>query len=303
MRKGKATDQASCITRASLGVELGNFKTLVRYIIANNASSDHQPLFKPDQRFHLRRLKQFAIIGHQPGINAVRVTTEAMRRQVEESIMRQRAGASPKHAVATMRTVHAKRDEGELCSIKLKRAKVDTRSLPQWSRSFRTGAILPVTRQTPYMSRIITCRACGHGKETAHMQLKMASGFRGIVCPGCHRQARVGLNLCQCKVIWHQCTTHQHDPAIHRSAKPANQASAQVTAEQKVKRLSLHRAAPEALQRKPVKRSRVQVHSGTRLHAHGLVTCLAQRVPKLDVTEHPQLAAKFPHLTTQQSAA
>jgi hypothetical protein len=248
-RRGRANHStrqvANCTTRASLGTEIANFKARIRHIMANNADHTHQCLFLLDPRAHIRRLKPFAIIGHQPGINAIRTTTEVERRKVELAIMKQRAGTTSKQALVTMRSVHARRDEGEVCLIKLKRAKIDTRSAPQWTRCYRGSSIPLVKVHTPYTSRMLTCRACGHSKETAHMQLKMTSGYRGICCPGCHRQARVSQNLCQCKVIWHQCTIHRHDPAVHRSEKPAHSVAAAKPKKDK-DRLSLHRAAPEA---------------------------------------------------------
>ncbi len=169
--------------RASLGIELANFKAMVRHIIATNANQDHQCLFKSDQRVHIRRLKHFAIIGHQPGFNATRNTTEVERRKVELAILKQRTGTTSKQGLATMRSVHARRDEGEFCRIKLKRAKIDTRSVPLWTRGFRGTPISLVKVATPYTSRLLSCRACGHSKETAHMQLMMTNGFRGIL-PG-----------------------------------------------------------------------------------------------------------------------
>jgi hypothetical protein len=257
-----------------------------------------------DQRTHIRRLKQFAVIGHQPGFNAIRTTTEHERRQIEIAIMRQRVGTSSKQASATMRSVHASRDEGEMLAVKLKRAKLDMKSTPQWSRTFRTGLIEPVTVLRPYSSRMITCRACGQGKETAHMQLLMPNGFRGICCPGCHRQARVSKNLCQCQVIWHQCPTHKHDPAVHRSEKPSGSSSATMSKTAKDK-LSLHRMAPEAIiKRRPAKRRKVEGPSGSaRLHSHGLGAGSAtETAPQLDATLQPRLAAKFPHLATRRGS-
>ena len=174
--------------------------------------------------------------------------------------------------------------------------------ITQWVRGFRETLMMPVVVHTPYTSRMITSKACGHGKETAHMQLKMPNGFRGIVCPGCHRQARVSQNLCQCKLIWHQCTIHRHDLAVHRSEKPqVKRGSATITKMEKA-RLSLHRVAPEAIQRKPTKRRRVE-GQGAKLHSHGLRTNSATPwVPKLDVKEQPLLAAKFPHLAIRRGS-
>ena len=163
------------MVRPSLGVELANFKTIVRHIVATSAKPNHQCMFKNDKRTHLRRLKDFAIIGHQPGINGIRVTTEAERRLVEHAIMKQRVGTPSKQALVTMRSVHARRDEGETCLVKLKRAKLDMKSAPLWTRTYRSNLIEPVVVQMPYTSRMIACRACGHSKETAHMQLKMAN--------------------------------------------------------------------------------------------------------------------------------
>ena len=148
---------------------------------------------------------------------------------------------------------------------------------------------------------MIACRMRGHSKETAHMQLKMANGYRGICCPGCHRQARVCQNLCQCKVIWHQCKTHMHDPAVHRSEKPAGRGTTTKTKLDRP-RLSLHRAAPEAvIHKRPTKRRKVDGPGNVRLYAHGLVTRGATTsVPQLDATQQPLLAAKFPHLATRR---
>ncbi len=294
---------ANCTTRASLGTEIANFKAMVRHIILNNADQSHQCLFLLDHRAHIRRLAPFAIIGHQPGINATRTTTEAERRKVEQAIMKQRVGTTPKQALATMRSVHASRDEGEICSIKLKRAKLDTRSVPKWTREFRGTPIMPVKSSTSYTSRQLSCRACGHVKETAHMQLKMPSGYRGIVCPGCHRQARVRMHHCQCKVVWHHCTTHQNDPTVHRSAKLA--AGANTNRMKKVMaRLSLHRVAPEAAQRRPAKRRRLESTSGTRLHSHGVKRkCTAQSLPPPSATHQPRRAAKLPHLPALRQRA
>ena len=132
------------------------------------------------------------------------------------------------------------------------------------------------------------------------MQLKMSNGYRGICCQGCHGQARVTQNLCQCKVIWHQCPIHQHDPTVHRSEKPAARGSA--TKSRTVKdRLSLHRMAPEALIKRPTQRRKVERPSGeNRLHLHGLAASSATKTaPKLNATLQPLLAAKFPHLTTR----
>ena len=95
---------------------------MVRHIIATSAEPNHQCLFRIDKRTHLRRLKDFAIIGHQPGINGTRVTTEAERRLVECAIMKQRVGTPSKQALVTMRSVHARRDEGVICLVKLKQA-------------------------------------------------------------------------------------------------------------------------------------------------------------------------------------
>jgi hypothetical protein len=293
--------EVNCTTRASLGIELVNFKTIVRNILSNNASEAHQRMFLLDHRTHIRRLKPFAIIGHQPGFNAIRVTTEDERRQLERAIMRQRVGTTSKQALAMMRSVHERRDEGEECSFKLKRAKLDTHSVPLWTRTYRETPILPVVVSMPYTSRMLCCRACGHAKETAHMQLKMASGYRGICCPGCHKQARVTQNLCQCNVIWHQCPTHRHDPPVHRSEKPA--ASGVAARPKKVKdKLSLHRVAPEALTRKPTKRRKTERQgSEHRLHSHGQAASSATTTaPRLDPTQQPMLAARFPHLSTRR---
>jgi hypothetical protein len=198
-----------------------------------------------------------------------------------------------------MRSVHARRDEGGSCIIKLKRAKIDTKSVPAWIRSYRSLPIVPVNVRTHYLSRLLTCTSCGHHKETAHMQLRMTTGLRGICCPKCHRQARAIKNLCQCGVVWHQCGVHQHDPAVHRSEKPAKDSKACKPIKAKGQ-LSLYRTAPEALTKKPAKRRRLDAHgSGQRLHTHlqgdGCATVVA---PRLNIGMQPRLAARFPHLAT-----
>ena len=156
--------------------------------------------------------------------------------------------------------------------------------------------------KVPYTSRVLTCRACGFGKETAHMQLKMVKGYRGIVCPGCHLQSRVSKHHCQCKAIWHQCELHQHDLAVHRSAKPATRArpkGSKVHAH-----LSLHRAAPEAVQRRPTKRRRVDGTGEAQLHSHGVKRMSSEQLaPQLSASRQPRLAAKFPHLTAPEESA
>ena len=106
---------ANCTIRASLGTELANFKAIIRHVIAGNADPIHQCLFTHDNRSHIRRLSPFAIIGHQPVINATRITTEGERRNIETAILRQRIGTTPKQALATMRSLHARRDEGSSC--------------------------------------------------------------------------------------------------------------------------------------------------------------------------------------------
>ena len=146
---------------------------------------------------------------------------------------------------------------------------------------------------------MISCRTCGHAKETAHMQLETRDGYRGICCSGCHRQARVTNNLCQCRVIWHQCPVHQGDPAVHRSAKPATSSNIGKPKLRKAQ-LSLYRNAPEALSVTVVKRRRVEGHSsGSHLHSHSSgISCNTAVVPRLNLDLQPKLAAKFPHLAT-----
>ncbi len=124
-RTGQVSRQtANCTTRASLGAEIANFKAIIRYIITTNADQANQCMFTVDDRSHIRRLKPFAIIGHQPGFNSCRITTEVERRKVEMAILKQRVGTTSKQALVTMRSVHARRDEGEICRSKLKRAKI-----------------------------------------------------------------------------------------------------------------------------------------------------------------------------------
>jgi hypothetical protein len=289
---------ANCTMRASLGNELANFKSIIRHIIATNADPTHQCMFTLDKRSHIRRLSPFAIIGHQPGINATRITTEGERRKIESAILRQRMGTTSKQAIAMMRSVHARRDEGNICLVKLKRAKLDTKSVPLWVRSYRSNPITMVKDSMPYTSRMLKCTTCGHRKETAHMQLRMPTGFRGIVCTKCHRQSRAIKNLCQCEVIWHKCPLHQCDPAVHRSEKPATDSNSGKP--KKVKALlSLHRTAPEALASKPAKRRRIEAHSGGRqLHSHG-TGCEELVAPRLSLDKQPRLAARFPHLASR----
>ncbi len=178
------------------------------------------------------------------------------------------------------------------------------KSVPSWTRGYRDLPIGPVTVQLPYVSRKLSCRHCGHWKETAHMQLNMTTGYRGICCANCHRQARVSLHHCQCETIWHRCPTHRHDPPVHRSEKPVEQDNAAKPKDIKV-RLSLHRMAPEATTRKPTKRRKLEgVCSEHRLHSHGMVTGSGTTVaPQLNASLHPQLAAKFPHLVTRRGDA
>jgi hypothetical protein len=289
---------AFCNKRASLSAEIANFKAIVRHIIHNNADRVHQCLFLMDQRAHIRRLNTFAIIGHQPGFNASRATTELERRKVELAIMRQRVGTTPKQALATMRSVHARRDEGDICTFKLKRVKLDTKSVPRWTREFRSTPIMPLNLSKSYTSRLLSCRSCGHVKETAHMQLKIKDGYRGICCPGCHRQARVTSNLCQCKLIWHQCPTHKHDPVVHRSQKPVQGDTIRRTKLDRDK-LSLYRTAPEAQIKRPTKRRKTVKMDELRLHQHGLQSSASTVAPVLSAVLQPRLAAKFPHLTAR----
>ncbi len=172
-------------------------------------------------------------------------------------------------------------------------------AVPAWTRGYRDTPIGSVDVQLPYNSRMLSCRHCGQGKETVHMQLKMVDGYRGICCTKCHKQARVSLHHCQCRTIWHQCPIHRHDPSVHRSIKPVGQDKAAKLKDVKV-RLSLHRMAPEATTRKLTKRRRLEwVCSEHRLHMHGLVTNSGVTVaPQLSAHRHPQLAAKFPHLVS-----
>ena len=160
----------------------------------------------------------------------------------------------------------------------------------------RERPIRPVELSTSYTSRRLSCRYCDHVKETAHMQLKTKDGYRGICCPGCHRQARVTSNICQCKIIWHQCPTHRHDPVVHRSQKPAQGDT--IRKPKLIKeQLSLYRTAHEALIKRPSKRRKTTKLDETRLHQHGLQSSAITVAPQLSALLQPRLAAKFPHLT------
>ncbi len=174
------------------------------------------------------------------------------------------------------------------------------KSVPNWTQTFRQTPIQPVMKQMPYTTRLLACRACGHPKETAHMQLKMSSGYRGICCTNCHKQARVSQHKCQCLTIWHRCPTHCHDPAVHRSEKPAERD--QLVKSRKIKDLlPLHRPAPEALIKGPIKRRRLDGRGrASNIHSHNPATGSGATVaPQLDPSLYPLLAAKFPHLTTR----
>ena len=69
---------------------------MARYVIKNDATSVmQQKIFKPDEDQHIRRLANFAILGHQTAINGRCVTTEK-KRCCEEATAKQRMGAIAK---------------------------------------------------------------------------------------------------------------------------------------------------------------------------------------------------------------
>ena len=78
--------QRSCMVKASMRKELIVFKAAVRYTACNDVAVEHQHLFKAEQRQALRRLHDFAIVGHHPGIHAWCIMSEGELEQVEEAI-------------------------------------------------------------------------------------------------------------------------------------------------------------------------------------------------------------------------
>ena len=154
---------------------------------------------------------------------------------VEEAITEQRIGMTRRTVIATRQK---KRDaEGQSNTVpsrvvKAKMVKPDMRGVIKWRRSERyvpkdsqaaerhgggsadsssaaagdasTLEAAPVA----YASRQLMCPACGHPKETAHMQLRTIRGYRDLHCARCTYHGRCGWHRCQCDVAWARCAVH-----------------------------------------------------------------------------------------------
>ena len=139
--------------------------------------------------------------------------------------------------------------------LKLKIAKLATNIPVKWKRCF--SSLVPHQEEDPqgevdeakhapkYESRMIRCTRCQELQETKRIQLHTPQGFRDIHCRSCGRHERCLYNLCQCKVIWHQCPTHRFDPGVHASRKGLKRAGDEKTKAKEEKKLSSLRKAPD----------------------------------------------------------
>ena len=102
-------------------------------------------------------------------------------------------------------------------------AKIDVLAGIRWKRctaaAHEGSQGEPAPHARAYQSRLLKCNLCNGLTETAHMQLRTTNGYRSISCRVCHNHRRVGRSKCVCEVLWHQCTTHRVDPAVHRTTK------------------------------------------------------------------------------------
>jgi hypothetical protein len=152
------------------------------------------------------------------------------------------------------------------------------------------------------MDRGLTCAACGAVKETRHMQLRTAQGFRDLTCTGCGWRGRCAKMLCTCSKIWHHCETHRVDPAEHRSLKACKATTAD--AQQAAPLLDSRRAAPATSNPRKSKTLHATVtrRVDAKLYNHGGAST-QQRRPNLPSSSCPVLANRFPVFANQYPSA
>ena len=194
------------------------------------------------------------------------ITTE----EVERAIFQQKVGCTARDLKAYKQHQAEGAHRGDM--LLMKKAKMDTRSRPEWKGEEGEQVERPNNedeneglKHGKNYSRILERQACGKGIETKNKQLLVQEGFRARHCIACGHQARSKGHMCQCGVIWHECQIHQQDPKVHRSRKAPNKpkkADAQETPKDS------DRPAPGSM----VKRPRAKMQPRTKqapLHAHG----------------------------------
>lgn len=297
-RKSRAApaNTASSNQKPILNRELAHFKAIVRYIVSSDASTETQKLFKQNSEHTSWRLRAFGIMGQQPAIDVLRVCTQEQLEAVETAIIIQRTSSTAKkvHDIRTQMKHSA--EHGVVFTTKLNWAKLDLNAVVRWKR-VTSGSLLAQSHTPPpapaYRSRMIRCTTCDATRETAHMQLRTLRGYRSITCLNCKAHTHVGRSHCTCGLLWHQCTTHRIDPALHRSTKPKRKMRGEHLREELA--LSSERPAPDIRDNACAwKRRRVQ-RDGKLLHQYGGIERGVQ-VVRLSAQLNPILAARCPHL-------
>ena len=280
-RKSTSEKIEGCDRKVTLRAELANFKSIFRYITRNEMSVEDAKSFAASSKYNDKRLSYIGVYGNQPAICAQLVTSEEVNLRTTKAIAMHRAGASIRDVIT------AAADKRYQEGVRIRWARLETCTPVKWPRVLSTETELGIdascdkVEEPVYAERMLQCNVCGHARETRHMQLRMACGFRSVQCLHCHKSHWVGRMYCTCGVWWHHCDVHRVDPLVHRVMKrPARTACLQPES-----LLPSNRPAPEIteLNHRALKRRRVDP-SVVRPIVLNVLTC-------------PVLAARFPHLT------
>ena len=235
-RRSKQKGQA--IVEPTLDEELKRFKAICRSIFKHELDQIQSPWFDMERRARLRRLGGLAVTGNQPALLVHVKATDEEKAVIARSIMQQKIGSNHKtmkkydeHKARQKEQVEGGEEQGrkESETILLKFARIAVGCKARWTRTFKTTNEEEASEEPqdesqgrksmPYSSRLIACNRCGLQQETKKMQLRTTEGYRAMHCKGCGKQERTSRNHCQCKVIWHQCDIHRHDPQVHASRR------------------------------------------------------------------------------------
>ena len=170
------------------------------------------------------------MVGHQPAVAAYIELTKSEKQAIVGAILMQKVGANAKTNATYQELKRRQEEEGEDHKAKVKYAKMAVAATVRWKRTARAFTEGPQSdakkereediHEVPaYQQRILKCSRCSNPRETKHMQLRTADGYRGIYCKACDKQDRCSHHTCECDKIWHQCEIHRVDPPVHATRR------------------------------------------------------------------------------------